>query len=282
MTTKTATAMAANPPEKVPRRIAVILGAGQSGRKLLDLVLPLLTRDREVEMHGVFLEEAEVQHAAELPFVQELCRVTFSVREFTSDHFERALTLRMRTAQRALAVLARRTGVTHSFRNIRGPAVRLLRETARVSDITVFEPVRMMAPPATGSLSGRRPPPRIAVAMADLDAGRMALLAAVHLAEGDASRISILATADLAQDLPALERLLREFLPRQPLRVRMVPPGGGVHSLVDAARAEGAGLFVGVATEELLEPPNLQLLREKLRCPICLVRQWDEPGNRSG
>jgi hypothetical protein len=259
----------------------VILGTGQSGRNLLDLVLPLLTRDREIEMHGVFLEEAEVQHAAELPFVQELCRVTFSVREFTSDHFERALTLRMRTAQRALAVLARRTGVSHSFRNIRGPAVRLLRETARLSDITVFEPARMMAPPATRPLGGRCPPPRIAVAMADLDAGRMALLAAVHLAEGDAGRISILAAPELVRERPALDRLLRELLPAQPPRMRMLPPGGGALGLVDAARAEGAGLFVAVATDELLEPPNLQLLREKLRCPICLVRQWDERRNPS-
>lgn len=279
MTTKTA--MAAHPPEKVPRRIAVILGAGQSGRNLLDLVLPLLTRDREIEMHGVFLEEAEVRHAAELPFVQELCRVTFSVREFTSDHFERALTLRMRTAQRALAVLARRTGVSHSFRNIRGPAVRLLRETARLSDITVFEPARMMTPPATRPLGGRSAPPRIAVAMADLDTGRMALLAAAHLAEGDAGRISILAAPELARDRPALDRLLRELLPAQPPRMRMLAAGGGALGLVDAARAEGAGLFVAVATEELLEPPNLQLLREKLRCPICLVRQWDERRNPS-
>ena len=115
--------MATNPADKVPRRIAVILGSGGSGRSLLDLVLPLLSRGREVEMHGVFLEEAEVRHAAELPFVKELCRVTFSVREFNSDHFERALALRMRTARRALAVLARRTGVMHSFRNVRGPAI---------------------------------------------------------------------------------------------------------------------------------------------------------------
>ena len=80
--------MAAKPTEKSTRRIAVILGSGGSGRNLMDLVLPLLVRDREVEMQGVFVEEAEVQHAAELPFVQELCRVTFSVREFTSAQFE--------------------------------------------------------------------------------------------------------------------------------------------------------------------------------------------------
>jgi hypothetical protein len=274
-------AMATDQPEKVPRRIAVILGAGRSGHNLLDLVLPLLSRDREIEMHGVFLEEAEVQHAAELPFVKELCRVTFSVREFTSDQFERALTLRMRTAQRALAVLARRTGVVHSFRNIRGPAVRLLSETARASDITVFEPARMIAPPAAQPLAGRRPSRRIVVAIGDLESGRKALLAAIHLAEGDARRLSVLATVTVARDRAALDSLFRKVVPGQPMRVRIIPDEGGVLRLVDAVRAEGAGLFVIATTEELLEPANLHFLREKLRCPICLVRQWEEHKNPS-
>ena len=275
-------AMAVGQPEKTPRRIAVILGPGGSGRRLLELVLPLLTRDREVEMHGVFLEEAEVRHAAELPFVQELCRVTFSVREFTSDQFERALALRMRTAQRALSVLAQRTGVTHSFRNIRGPAARLLSETARVSDIMVFEPVRMIAPPAAHPLAGRRPSRRIVVAMGDLESGRMALLAAAHLAEGDASRISVVATASAAGDqVAALDSLLRKILPARPIRVRIVPDDVGLRGLVDAVRAERAALFVTAATEALLEPVNLHYLRERLRCPICLVRQWEELGNSS-
>jgi hypothetical protein len=30
------------------------------------------------------------------------------------------------------------------------------------------------------------------------------------------------------------------------------------------------------ATNDLLEPATLQLLRERLRCPACLVRQWEE------
>jgi len=137
--------MQANPPEKVTRRVTVILEVGGSSRNLLDVVLPLLGPDKAVEMQGVFLEEAELKHAADLPFVKELCRVTFSIREFNSDQFERALALRMRTAQRALSVLAKRAGVAHSFRNVRGSAISLLVETANQSDITIFKPARMMA-----------------------------------------------------------------------------------------------------------------------------------------
>ena len=264
-------AMMANPPDKAPRRVAVILGTGGSGRKLLDLVLPLLLRDREIEMHGVFLEEAEVQHAAELPFVKELCRVTFSVREFTSDQFERSLALRMRTAQRALSVLARRTGVPHSFRNVRGPAVRLLLETASNSDITVFEPARRFGAPMPRP--ARRP--CIVVAVSDPESGRRALRAAEHLAEGNASRISVLVAGSAAEDEQVINRLCADSLSARPGRLRVVPAEGGVPALVNAARAENAALFVIAATDDLLESASLQLLRERLRCPICLVRQWE-------
>jgi len=255
--------------------VAVILGTAGSGRSLLDLLLPLLASDRRIEMQGVFLEEAEVQHAAELPFVKELCRVTFSVREFTSDQFERSLTLRMRSAQRALSVLARRTGVAHSFRNIRGPAVRLLRETASTSDITIFEPARWRE--ATMPQSVRRPrrPPRIVVAVGDTESARRALLAASHLARGDAGRICVLATGSAAEDPAALSRVCQEVLQASPAGLRIVPTAGGVRALVKAAHGEGADLLVIAATDDLLEPEVLQTLREHLRCPICLVRQWE-------
>jgi hypothetical protein len=269
--------MPANRAEGKPKRIAVILGTGGSGRNLLELLLPLLARDRDIEMQGVFLEEAEVQHAAELPFVKELCRVTFSVREFNSDHFERSLVLRMRTAERAISVLARRTGVLHSFRNVRGPAVRLLRETASVSDITVFEPARRLGATAPRRAAGLRQAPPIVVAISDLESGRRALLAAGRLAEGESRRICVLATGAAAADRSALDRLCEEGLSGRPARLLVVASEGGIRALVDTAHAEGAGMFVIAATDELLEPETLQLLREQLRCPIFLVRRWETP-----
>jgi hypothetical protein len=273
--------MATNQADKAPRRIAVILGSGGSGRSLLDLVLPLLSRGREVEMHGVFLEEAEVRHAAELPFVKELCRVTFNVREFNSDQFERALSLRMRTARRALAVLARRTGVTHSFRNVRGPAISLLLDAASGSDITMFEPARMIAASGSQPLSSPRVRQRIAVAVGDLESARRALIAAGRLARGDATVITAIVAPEVMQDRDGISRLWHEILPRRPLRVRVLSDESGMPGLVDAVHREGATLFVAAANEAFLQPATLQVLRERLRCPVCLVREWDEGRDQS-
>jgi hypothetical protein len=267
--------MQANPPEKVTRRVAVILEVGGSSRNLLDVVLPLLGRDKAIEMQGVFLEEAELKHAADLPFVKELCRVTFSVREFNSDQFERALALRMRTAQKALSVLAKRAGVAHSFRNVRGSAISLLVETANRSDITIFEPVRMIAAAMSPRPYKIPAMQRIAVAIRDLESGARALLAASHLVSGEMSRLSVLLTPSAASEATALERLFRGLLPAPPGRVRTIPDYG-VSSLIEAAQAEGAAMLVVSATPELMDPDTLQLLRQRVRCPICLVRQWGE------
>jgi hypothetical protein len=68
--------------------------------------------------------------------------------------------------------------------------------------------------------------------------------------------------------------MCEEELRGRPARLRTVPLEGGVSALVDAAHFEGAALFVMAATDESLKPATLHLLRERLRCPICLVRQW--------
>ena len=269
--------MKANPPDKIPRRVVVILGPGGSNRNLVNSVLPLLGTDKSIEMQGVFLEEAELRHAADLPFVKELCRVTFSVREFDSAQFDRVLALRMRTAQRALSVLAQRAGVAHSFRNVRGSAVRLLLETAEQADVMVFEPVRNMAAAMSSRPFRTQTAPQIVVALSDLESGSGALVAAAHLASGDMLRVSVLLTPSVASDRTGVDTLLRTYLPARPAHVR-VTREFGVHSLIDSAQAEDAAILVLAASQEFMQPEALQVLRQRLRCPVCLVRHWGDEG----
>jgi hypothetical protein len=269
--------MQASAPDKITRRVAVILEPGVSSRNLLDVVLPLLGTDKAIEMQGVFLEEAELRHAADLPFVKELCRVTFSVREFNSDQFERTLALRMRTAQRALSVLAKRAGVAHTFRNVRGSLVSLLAETANQSDITIFEPARMLMATMSSAPHKRPATQRVVVVISDLEAGGQALLAASHLVSGEMNRVSVLLTPEVARDASAVNRLFKESVSTRPGRVRTLPePGMG--TLIVSAQAEGAVMLVVGATREFMDPDTLLLLRQRLRCPVCLVRYWGENG----
>ena len=258
-------------PEQTPLRVAVILGSSGSSRSLLDQVMPLLGRDGAIEIKGVFLEEAGVQHAAELPFVKELCRVTFNVREFNSEQFERALALRMRTARRAISVLARRAGVQHSFHNVRGSAVGLVQETASQSDITIFEPARKAVATMTPHTGIRRPRQRIVVAICDEKTGRKAMAVASHLAEGRMSRVSVLLIPSSAADDSELGGIFNGDKQARPGQVRIIP-GYDIQSLIEAVQAEGAAILVAGATKIFMQKEALQAIRERLRCTVCLVR----------
>ena len=268
--------MLAKLPDTVTRRIAVVLGTSGSGQPLLDVLQPLLGKDMEVNLQGVFIEDDELQRVAALPFVKELCRLTLSVREIHSAQFERTIALRTRTARRAIAGLALRMGVSHTFHKVRGPTVSLLRETVHSADITVFEPLRIFAaPPIAPPVHTRRSQQRIVVAVDDLAMGADALIAATLLAKGEMHRVSVLLTAAAPTELDKLNRMISDLLPADPARILLLP-GPGIQYLTAAARAERADMLVLGASEDLLKPESLRSLLEQLRCPICLVRRWDD------
>jgi nucleotide-binding universal stress UspA family protein len=197
------------------------------------------------------------------------------VREFHSVQFERAVALQTRTARKAIAELAQHMGVPHTFRNVRGSTVSLLRETARSADITVFEPLRMLAAaPISQHVQTRRSQQRIVVAIDDLATGADALIAAALLAEGEMHRISVLLAAAAPAEQEVLVRMVSKLLPAYSDRILLLSEPG-IQSLIAAARAEGANMLVLGASEELLKPESLRSLRQQLRCPVCLVRRWD-------
>jgi hypothetical protein len=264
--------MLAKFPDTVPQRVAVILGTSGSGQILLEVLRPLLGKDTQIDLQGVFVVDDELQRAAALPFVKELCRLTLNVREFRSTQFERAVALRTRTARKAVAELARRMGVTHTFRHVRGSTVDLLQQTAHSADITVFEPLQMFAATSVLSpLQTQRSAQRIVVAVSDRATGAKALVAAMLLAKGEMHRISILLTATAPSEPDTLDRMISDLLPADPASVLLLSEPGVQH-LIAAVRAEDAGMLVLGTSEELLKAESLRSLRKQLRCPICLVQ----------
>lgn len=258
-------------PETSPRRIAVILGPGGASRELVDQLQPLLATDRDIEMQGVFLEEADVLRAAELPFVKELCRVTFAVREFDNDKFERALALRVRTARKALAVLADHAGVSHTFRNVRGPAATMIGEAVSESDITVFEPTRLrataaIAPPAN---TRRR---RIAALISNVESAGEVLSTAVSLAEEDTRKISVLLMPGTGVETDDLLDCSRELLPGSPANVRLIGSGDN-DKLALTLRELLVSILIAPAIDEMINEKMLGFFKEQVRCPVCLVHK---------
>jgi len=227
-------------PDTVTRRITVVLGTSGSHQQLLNTIQPLLGKNMEIDLQGVFIEDDELRRVAALPFTKELCRLTLSVREIQSDQFERDIAFQARTARKAIAGLARRMGVSHTFRKVRGSTLSLLQKITHSTDITIFEPLRVFAvPPIVPPAHMRRSQQRIVIA---------------------------------AADLATLDHLTSELLPSEPARI-MLLQDPGIQNLIAATRAERADMLVLGASEELLKPESLRPLMEQLRCPICLIRQ---------
>ena len=255
------------------RRIAVILGPGGASRYLLDQLEPLLDSGRDIELQGVFLEEAGVQQAAELPFVKELCRVTFAVREFDSSQFEHTLALRMRTARQAIGVLADHAKVPFTFRNARGSAVGLLKEAVADADITVFEPAR---PPMSSVLSGSSIPrhrQRTTAVISDAKSGQAVLETALKLADGLVERVSILLFPEAGQDADQLRNLYKDFLPGKPGHVRSIL-AGDFKDLAIANRTLFSSMLVAPANGLMTRDRSLKFLLAQVRCPVCLVGRY--------
>lgn len=262
-----------NVPEIAVRRIAVLLGPGGASRFLLDCLRPLLLTDRDVELQGMFMREAAVRHAAELPFVKELCRVTFAVREFDGVQFERALSLRIRTARQALTLLAEHTGAEHSFRDVEGSAVELLQQAIAAADITAFEPARPQISPTLTKYrqhSGKR---RVAVLLTEPELGKPTLRAAAMLCGGDLSCLYVLLLPGPDVKMDALRGLLRDMRIGNPARVRAID-GGDFNDLALSLRDVCASIAVVPASPEMTDRNGLQFLRGQVRCPVCIVRDW--------
>jgi hypothetical protein len=259
--------------ENTTLRIAVMLGPGGASRYLLDRLEPILVSGRDIELQGVFLEEAGVQQAAELPFVKELCRVTFAVREFDSSQFEHTLALRMRTARQAIGVLADHAKVPFTFRNARGSALGLLKETVSGADVTVFEPAR---PPMSAALSGpstSKHRQRTTAVICDTDSAAAVLDTALKFAGGTLDRLSILLFPSVGQDIDTLRTLYREHLPGQPGHVRLITEGD-FKDLAITNRTLLTSMLVAPANDLMTSDRSLQFLLAQVRCPVCLVGRY--------
>ncbi|MDH4019959.1 MAG: universal stress protein [Xanthomonadales bacterium] len=273
--------MLPNNPDTTTQQVAVILNTSGSGRPLLNILQQLLGEDTETQLHGVFIEDDELQRVAALPFVKELSRLTLNVREIHSTRFDRIIALRVRTARSAVEGLARRMGVSHTFRKARGSTVSLLRETVHTSNITVFEPSRKLAASTISQpLQVRSSPRHIVVVIDDTDTCDKALLTATLLAKGRTHRITVILRVKTPVEEDAMNRLINDLLPTGPDHLLLLQDKG-IQNLVAAVRAERADMLVLGASEELLKPETLRVLLKHLECPVCLVRQLQNHVNES-
>ena len=95
---------------------------------------------------------------------------------------------------------------------------------------------------------------------------------------GDPRRVTILLDPAVNADQTELKQKMRSIFPSRPGHIRMLADSD-TGTLTDSVRAESPGMLVLSANGESTSPNFLADLRKSLRCPICLVRFWEEKGS---
>lgn len=260
------------------RRITVALRGQAADADLLGSAARL-ARESAAELSGVFLEDIDLLHLAELPLAIEICRSTCVRRRVEAGEIGRQLASLAATAERALARVAQDAGVTWSFRVARGAVTALLTEVAAEADITLVPAGRRAfwaygEGASTGSRHERaasafRAP--VAVVFDGSEAAMRALDVGVRLVAAERRPLTVFLLSGDEETGRELRARAEEALGAQAARIHMLVPGDTAR-LVQVVREQRVGMLVVPALETARLPKTLEALQERLDCPTLLVR----------
>jgi len=213
------------------KRIAVAVAGAHPRPQLLEAITALAA-ESAAELSGVFLEDEDLLRLAELPFAQEISRVTSTARPLHAAALQRELRVQAASAERLLAGTAERLGVAWSFRIARERIVAELRASSEEADLLLVSAGRQ--PLGEGRGLSRHGPParaaqseRIVVAFDRSASGRRALATAGRLAAERRAALIVLCFAGTGPAAQRLQARARELLGRQPARFEPLVRGGG-------------------------------------------------------
>lgn len=256
------------------RRLVVALGASRDSLAALATWAELAARLR-ADLEGVFVEDADLQRMAGLPFARVVAPGTVA-RAFDPETFERLMRSAAATARAAVEAEARARAIPFSFRTVRGVAAAALPENVARGDLVVVEHAAFGAAgwqavrACRGSVLYVRPEAR--------RGGEVLVLARDVLGDGAAADVLLGAAAELAaasaRPLVLLlhdgdgerrrraEDVLARRAPGVPARVRVLDAEAGADRapLADVVRGVRGGILVAspAALAELFADGGLE------------------------
>jgi nucleotide-binding universal stress UspA family protein len=278
------------------RRILVALDA--SGHSLAALKAAVeLAASLKAELLGLFVEDINLLRLAGLPFAQEIPYPLAAAQQMDSLRLEQELRTQASRAKRALAEAAEPVRVSWSFRVARGQVTAEVLTAASEVDLLSLgiasRPlIRRTRPGSTAlTVAARAPrtvlllqqgekirPPVLVTYDGSVSAKRALAIAArlIQTLKPNGSRALIVLTVANANAPELAQRLEQEaetWLLGQDFQLSFRRLSkADVPGLVQAVRAEQAGLLVLGGEMLLLEAETIQALLDKISCPVLLVR----------
>lgn len=259
------------------RKILLALDVSPRSRSALQIAAALAAA-LDLELAGLFVEDANLLRLAALPFAREIGLLSAQSRAMAAPELERALQREAAAAQHQLAEAAGRRRLRWSFRVARGQIATELFALASELDMVVigkraragFWPIedrpgaRTVAPLAAGPV----------MVVHDGSANSLpALELAARLARDGGLELRVLVTATSAAGFAAAGAQVRahlsQALGRQPYSLHMF--SGDSRELAIVARMAGAGVLVVRGNGGLRGGEGFATLLNDISCPVVML-----------
>jgi len=249
------------------RRLVVTLDSAELDADELERITRLAQRiDAELEV--VFVEDIDVLKLAELPFLQEFRPNSMRFELVDAERMERELQATARRAERALASIARKRGITWQFRIWRGSLERELLDAIE-ADILALSWLGAL------QISRQRPrrPPGVAVWFDGSPATERALETAGSLASDPNVPLTILVCDADRERRRALRDRAGEILSRQRPRPDYIGVSEvDIPSIARVLRNCASAVLVLDRDNRLVRSGSLRGALDRLGCSLFLVR----------
>jgi nucleotide-binding universal stress UspA family protein len=246
------------------QRVVVALDASSAGLLALELAADLAAALR-ASLAGLYVEEEDMLHAADLPFVRQVRAQSGRVAPFTTDELERHWRALAAEARTALTLAAETHRIDYSFQVVRGRAAQVIAEATRSARLTSLpsgaRSSRQLGSLARAALQTQATslllvPPRRRrgerwVAVLDTPAGAPAVLAMADALRDSPAPPLLLIAPGLGIDLPAAAAKL----PRMALAA-----SGEPGTLAGRLQALGARGLIVSADSPLAAPGAVEYL----------------------
>ncbi len=267
------------------RRIVVALDASADSLAALRAAARLAA-GLSTELHGLFVEDANLVRLAHLPFACEV-RLSAAPRRLESEAVERQLRCLAAEARRALEREARAHRVACTFRVARGQVAREVAAAAGEGDLLILGrvsrplfPGRLLGSTArsaaTSAVSSVLLLPQFGVLgepvtaiVDDSPMGRRVAALATRLARLQGTGVIFFRSGEGVGGEE--EAVVSAVAMEVECTVRAVA-GTGYSAVVAAVEAAGGGLLVVGAANPLVPEEELPLLLAALSCPLLVVR----------
>jgi len=265
------------------RRVAVVLNASMQSSQALQAAAELAA-SLQAELEGIFIEDINLFHLAELPFTREIRPASMTEETVSAQRMEQELRSLARQEQQKLELIAREKGISCSFKIRRGQIMAELMEAVTEVDVlTLCRPVRMSEmfrreaigyTISTAVFPIQQSGPSVSVIFGTAQNEKMALMAAARLAGHLDVDISVLLTGNSDAETDDLQREAAAILESQTQQVNYIHlPGNQISDLVIATASSNSQVLLVNSNNSLVTDGQLWPYLEQVSCPVLIVRE---------